>query len=605
MSTPEIHINHDVTNVVANEVPRGEHPNPQFYRPSYQSLNGQWEFAFDDANIGLQERWQHAHAFEQTITVPFAFQSSKSGIGDTDFHDVVWYRRAFEVPAKWAGKRILLHFGAVDYTACVWVNGEVATTHQGGHTPFHADVTDLLVAGDNIITIRAEDFSRDLTLARGKQYWEKESASIFYTRTTGIWQSVWLEAVSSVHIKTVKATPQVDHKAFDVFVQLGGWESAKGRAVFEVEVRFDQRIITRQSTDVAQDHLNQQISVELGSHEPMRLWSPEHPHLYDVTYSLVIDGQIVDRVESYVGMRKIAIENGKVFLNNHPYYMRLVLDQGYFPDGNLTPPSDDAIRRDVELIKELGFNGARKHQKVEDPRYLYWCDRLGLLVWGEMANAYTYSEQGVARLTAEWQEALARDYNHPCIVAWVPLNESWGTPQLLSDPRQRAFLASLYHLTKAIDPTRLVISNDGWEHVVSDLCTIHDYEPKKDALMTRYASPDRAVTSTPGGKLIFAPGSAYDGAPILVSEMGGISFKKSEWNGWGYSTAQSEEDFIQRYAQVIEAMHESPVIQGFCYTQLTDVEQEINGLLTYDRMPKAPLEVIRAITEGRRKTEGE
>ncbi|MCY0869505.1 MAG: glycoside hydrolase family 2, partial [Firmicutes bacterium] len=306
-----------------------------------------------------------------------------------------------------------------------------------------------------------------------------------------------------------------------------------------------------------------------------------------------------DLVRSYVGMRKIAIEQGRVFLNNAPYYMRLVLDQGYYPDSNLTPPDDAAIRRDIELTKELGFNGVRKHQKIEDPRYLYWCDRLGLLVWGEMANAFAYSDKSVARLTAEWQEVIARDYNHPCIVAWVPLNESWGVPQLLSDPRQRSFLSSLYHLTKALDASRLVMSNDGWEHVASDLCTIHDYEASHDVLVRRYVSAETAVMSTPGNKLIYAPGTRYDGQPILITEMGGISFKTNAWSGWGYSRADSEADFIQRYAAVLDAIYASPVVQGFCYTQLTDVEQEINGLLTYDRRPKAPIRVLRSITEGR------
>jgi len=588
---------------VINEagIPRAEYPRPQFMREAYLNLNGTWEFAFDDEDAGIGEQWQNAKMFDRSITVPFAFQSVLSGIGEVAFHDIVWYRRSFSVPSAFTGKRLILHFGAVDYEATVWISGQVAAVHEGGHTPFSVDITDLVPAsGECVIVVRAKDDSRDLAQPRGKQYWEEQSASIFYTRTTGIWQTVWLEAVAAIHVERVKLLPRVDEKAIDLDVQLGGFARLNGQtAELHVEIQFCGDLIAHDRFRLSAKRTQRRIGIALDPSVQPHLWSPEHPHLYDIVYTLVVDDQVIDRVESYFGMRKIAVENGNVFLNNRPYSMRLVLDQGYFPDGILTPPSDEALVRDIELTKQLGFNGARKHQKVEDPRYLYWCDKLGLLVWGEMANAYTFSEASVTRLTTEWPHVIERDFNHPCIVAWVPLNESWGVPELLSDTRQRSLLASLYHLTKAMDNSRLIISNDGWEHAISDLCTIHDYESDKAVLMARYASVERAVSATPGNHLIYAPGFTYQGEPILITEMGGISFRKSEWNGWGYSAAQNEEDFIKRYAAVIEAMHESPVIQGFCYTQLTDVEQEINGLLTYDRVPKAPLEVLRSITEGR------
>ncbi len=583
-----------------SDMPRSEHPNPQFYRQEYLNLNGVWEFEFDDENRGLQERWHREHTFSQRITVPFAFQSRLSGIGESSFHDIVWYRRSVEVPSSFAGKRIILHFGAVDYAATVWVNGEVAAVHEGGHTPFSADITELLRTEQNAVVVRAHDNSRDLAQPRGKQYWEEHSTSIFYTRTTGIWQTVWLEARSILHLERVKITPLLDEKAIDLNVTLGGFGTVATSAYeLHVEIDFGEERIAHGRSLLTNEASTLRVSLSAGAHHSVHVWSPEQPHLYDITYSLVADGRVVDQVKGYFGLRKIAVENGKVMLNNRPYFMRMVLDQGYFPDGILTPPSDEAIRQDIELTKAMGFNGARKHQKIEDPRYLYWCDKLGLTVWGEMANTYVYSEVAVKRLVAEWQQAVERDFNHPCIVAWVPLNESWGVPGLLADHRQRAYLTSLYHLTKALDTTRLVISNDGWEHTVSDLCTIHDYESEKQVLQTRYASSDVAVSSTPGQRLVYSPGYHYRGEPIMVTEMGGISFKKSDWNGWGYSSAKSDDDFIQRYAAVVSAMIESPVIQGFCYTQLTDVEQEINGLLTYDRKPKVPLETIRAITEGR------
>jgi beta-galactosidase/beta-glucuronidase len=337
---------------------------------------------------------------------------------------------------------------------------------------------------------------------------------------------------------------------------------------------------------------------ETDDHSVYRKWTPEKPNLFDVSFELWNADEVVDRVQSYFGLRKISVEEGNVCLNNRPYYMKLVLDQGYFPDGIMTPPSDDAFKQDVELTKAMGFNGARKHQKVEDPRYLYWCDRLGLLVWAEMANAIAYSEEYVRRISLEWQEVMDRDYNHPCIVAWVPLNESWGVPNLLFDKHQQQHALSMYHLTKSLDTTRLVIPNDGWEHVITDICTIHDYESRKEVLEKRYSSLE-VIGAKPAGRWIHVPGFPYQGAPIQVTEYGGISFQKSDSQGWGYSSAENEEDFMERYMAVTHPLLESPVVQGFCYTQLTDVEQEINGLLTYDRKPKIPLEVIKQINEGK------
>jgi hypothetical protein len=294
-------------------------------------------------------------------------------------------------------------------------------------------------------------------------------------------------------------------------------------------------------------------------------------------------------------MRKISVENGQILLNNQPYYMRLVLDQGYHPEGILTFPSDEAIRRDIELTKAMGFNGARKHQKVEDPRYLLWADRLGLLMWGEMANCHEFSDRAMQRLIREWQEAVQRDYNHPCIIVWVPVNESWGAGALKSDPRQVHHLLTLYHLTRSLDPSRLVVSNDGWEHAISDICTIHDYTADGLTLRQRYSSRESTLNAEPAKHPIFAPGFSYRDQPILVSEFGGIAYRKSTQQGWGYSTAANDAEFVQRFRDVVRALQDSPLVQGYCYTQLTDVEQEINGLLMYDRQPKVDLGTIRQI----------
>jgi beta-galactosidase/beta-glucuronidase len=581
------------------QLPRGEYPRPQFVREHWISLNGTWEFEFDDENAGEREGWpESSDRFSKRIEVPFCYQSELSGIADTEFHDTVWYRRTFTVPAAYAGKRLLLHFGAVDYEARVWVNGKLVATHEGGHTPFHADITDALKDGDNVVVVKAADYSKDVTLPRGKQYWEEKSAGIFYTRTTGIWQSVWLEPVAPVHVSRIRLTPDIDRnelrlQAFiseyrgDAEVSLRTTILFGEERVAEEEIRINKAVITR-TIGIA----------DFNDHSLGRWWTPEKPHLYDLQLALIVDGKEVDRVDSYFGMRKISIEAGVVLLNNRPYQMKLVLDQGYFPNGLLTAPSDEELRRDVELTKAMGFNGARKHQKIEDPRYLYWADKLGLLVWGEMANAYQFSEEYVGRVTREWLQAVERDYNHPCIVAWVPINESWGVTNILVDAQQQQHALAMYHMTKSLDPTRPVISNDGWELVKTDLVTIHDYEWRKDVLTERYSEREKALSARPGNRWILVPGFEDEGQPILLTEFGGISFKKSGWDGWGYSGAHNEEDYIQRLQDVVEPAHRSPVLQGFCYTQLTDVEQEINGLLTYDRKPKIPLETIKKIIEG-------
>ncbi|MCR8655729.1 glycoside hydrolase family 2 protein [Paenibacillus endoradicis] len=579
---------------------RMEYPRPQYVREVWVNLNGEWSFEFDDENRGSKEHWElGGQKFTREIQVPFAYQSQLSGIADPDFHDIVWYSRSLEIPKDFTNKRIMLHFGAVDYEATVWVNGHQVAYHEGGHTPFHADITDVLQDKDNVVVVKVIDFSHDVTLPRGKQYWLSDSASIFYTRTTGIWQTVWMEAVSEVHLSKVKFTPHIDSNEIemDFFVdRIAAWSQLE----LQVDISFNGEAIVSDTFQLKQQQSKRRIGLhDFNDHGLGRWWSPENPNLYDVAFTLMLGGKVVDQTTSYFGMRKVSVDNGLLCINNRPYQMKLVLDQGYFPDGNLTPPSDDAIKRDIELTKEMGFNGARKHQKIEDPRYLYWCDRMGLLVWGEAANAYQYSNEYVRKFTKEWQEAMDRDYNHPSLVVWVPLNESWGVPNIKIDALQQQHAMSMYYLTKSLDSTRPVISNDGWEMVETDLYNIHDYEWREEVLRARYATVDSTITARPANRDLSVGGHTYRNQPILVTEFGGISYKKSEWEGWGYSGASNDEDFIQRLEAVIKPMQDSKVVQGYCYTQLTDVEQEINGLLTYDRQPKVPLEMIRAINESK------
>ncbi|MSV28710.1 MAG: glycoside hydrolase family 2 [Bryobacterales bacterium] len=577
----------------AADIPRPEYPQPQFQRSDWFSLNGPWEFEFDDSNVGQEQNWgSSGRKFSRTIKVPFCFESKLSGIGDTSFHPFVWYRRAFTLPAGWPGRRVLLQFGAVDYHATVWVNGKMAGSHEGGHTPFRFDVTPMLQTGANTIVVRAEDPPTDRFLPRGKQYWEPKSRGIFYTRTTGIWQSVWMEAAGESYLEQVRVTPSNDGTVrFEARVA----RPAPGVA-FHAEVKFGGQTVAESSA-----RLDGPRATSLTAIPDPKLWSVAAPQLYDVVFELRRDGKTVDHVASYFGFRSVDTASGRFLLNGRPTYLKMVLDQGYWPESTLTPPSDEAIQYDIRMTKEMGFNGARKHQKLEDPRFLYWADRLGLLVSSEMANAYLFDERYAARFTREWIEAVERDYNHPSIVMWIPINESWGVPNS-SDLRQQNHLKSLYYLTKSLDPSRPVIDNDGWEHTdTTDLFGIHDYARNGDVLRAKYkdlGKPGAAVP--PNGRAALAPGYKYNGSPVFLSEFGGIAFlepgQKAAEGAWGYAGVEPSIDAaLTRLRSLYQAIADTPAIMGICYTQLTDVEQEINGLLTYDRKPKFDSKTLRDI----------
>lgn len=581
--------------------PRNEYPRPQFMRDDWINLNGFWQFAYDDENKGIECNWHQRPEFDRQILVPFTYQCELSGIHEHDFHDIIWYARTITVTKEMLNKRIILHFGAVDYLADVWVNGQHIVSHEGGHVPFSADISYVLHEGDNLIVLRAVDDSFDLELPRGKQYWRPKSEGIFYTRTTGIWQTVWLEVLEQVSIGQIRLTPDIDSKRIRLEYTIEG--SIKDLEL-NVKIKLKDIVLVDDSLRILSKkgqrdfYLDQSIGVDWQLYE-MWTWSPEKPILFDLDLVLTQKDEKKDTVHAYFAMRKVSIIDGQFMLNNRPYYQKMVLDQGYWEESLLTAPSDEAFITDIRLTKEMGFNGVRKHQKIEDPRYLYHADRMGLLVWGEIANAYVYSNRYVARITKEWMAMIERDYNHPCIVAWTPLNESWGVDGIMHNEAEQAHAAALYYLTKSLDTTRPVISNDGWDHTKTDLLTIHDYESEKSVLLDRYKDMATILSSKHTGRGMFAQGWRYDGQPVIVSEFGGISYKKSEWEGWGYSAATSDEDFLVRYHAVISAMLESPLIQGFVYTQITDVEQEINGLLTYARQPKVDLSIIRKINEGR------
>ena len=570
-------------------VPRSEYPRPNFRRDDWLCLNGEWDFSIGEKTL------------DRKIMVPYACETALSGIEDKGFHKTVWYRRKFTLPGEMGGKRILLHFGAVDYQCDVWVNGQYIRSHTGGQTSFEADITDAVdQTGDNTIELKAEDDYRDMEMPRGKQFWELNSRSIFYSRTTGIWQTVWLEAVNPLYLVSCHITPEFDRRAVRFEYQLS--ETAKGIA-FDISFQGTAAAnltVAPQSCKGSVTIGLDQTGLQAWNFQEDLAWTPENPHLFDAKITVYGENGITDCVDTYFGMRKVGIENGRFMLNNREYYQKLVLDQGYWEQSLLTAPGDEDFIKDIQLTKAMGFNGVRKHQKVEDPRYLYHADRLGLLVWGEIGAAYVYSREYAHRIYSEWMEAVERDYNHPCIVAWTPLNESWGVQEIKVDRPQQAHCNALMYMTKSIDSTRVVMDNDGWEHTCGDLLTIHDYSPSGEKLKKHFESMESILTMTPGGRSMFADGYDYRGQPILVTEFGGVKYAPESdlARSWGYCEENDLGAYTKKYAELTRAILDSPLIQGYCYTQLTDVENEENGLLTYHRNVKIPLDTIRKINEG-------
>lgn len=583
-------------------IPRGEHPRPDFMRDTYASLNGTWQFAFDDLDEGLADSWfLPGHNLPLTITVPFCYQSAMSGIGGDEIHPILWYRRAFTVPGEMQDQRILLRFGAVDFACQVYVNGRYVGSHKGGYTPFALDITPALIQGENDLCLRVEDFP-DCTQPRGKQYWARGLMGCWYTPTSGIWQSVYLEAVGAAHLERVHIRPDIDRTMATASITLNRAPQKPLRLALELS--YDGQPLHTYTMDITTREVRFPMDMTVfGTVDGLRTWSPEAPNLYDLSVRM-LDGDVeLDHVRTYFGMRKIEVRDGYVWLNNRPLYQRLVLDQGYWPESLLTPPSDDAIRADVEWTLKFGYNGARKHQKVEDPRYYYWADKLGLLVWGEVPSAYLFNQDSISNLSNTLLDFIDRDYNHPSLIAWVPLNESWGVNRILTDQNQQALGRTLYHLCKAADGTRLISGNDGWEQTTTDICALHDYTAWGDDLAIHFASREQVETIGCETRLCWADGETPTGKEaFLVTEYGGIAFEhigvQGEMGGmqtWGYNgKVESEEAFLERFDSATSALRAVPYCRGYCYTQLTDVQQEINGLLTPDRQPKiAPEKIAR------------
>ena len=575
---------------------RTAHPRPDRRREHWLTLNGPWSFRFDREDEGRRQRWYANPDFGLTIRVPFAYQAELSGVEDKQPCDVLWYAREITVPEAMRGQRVLLHFGAADYLADVWLDGQYLGGHEGGYTPFTFDITGLAEPGrPAVLVVRCED-RQALDQPRGKQSWKPEPFACWYTPVSGIWQSVWLEGVGMYYPVDFRLTPCIETGSVRAEITLNGLPE---NGSVRLTASFGGKTAARQETAVLTDRL---VRTELclchdGSLEGVHLWSPDEPDLYDLTIETLSDGRIVDRVETYFGMRKVEIAGSTILLNGTVLYQKLVLDQGYWPDGLLTAPDDEALKKDVELTRALGFNGARKHQKFEDPQYLYWADRLGLLVWGELPSAYRLCDSEKRNMLRDLGEAIRRDYNHPSLIAWVPLNESWGVPFIRSSREAQQLAEALLHTAHALDGTRFVSGNDGWEQAATDVVTVHDYTAWPEQLSEAYAHPESLIRTAPAGRMIQAEGRDHSGKPLLMTEYGGIAMAKDAGGGnWGYNgAAQDEESFLKRYAAITQVFRAMPCFCGYCYTQLTDVFQEVNGLLDMQRRPKADIGRIREI----------
>jgi beta-galactosidase/beta-glucuronidase len=585
-------------------IPRPEYPRPQFVRPDWLCLNGEWQFEIDQGDSGL-ERGLLERELSGTITVPFCPEAPLSGVGNPDFMDAVWYRRTITIPEGWADRRVLLHFQAVDYDTTVWVDGAEVARHRGGFTPFSCEIPGAQAGKAYTIVVRARD-DHQTPKPRGKQSREYAGQGALYGRITGIWQTVWLEPVLDVWLQRPRITPDLANGMFRLVQPLAG--ARRPGLTLRATLRDKQGVVVSAGC-VASANFAPQLDLPIPA-ERRRLWSPQDPFLYDLEIELLDGEALVDRATSYAGLRSVTIEGKAIKLNGQTIFQRLVLDQGFYPDGILTAPSDEALVQDIELSFAAGFNGARLHQKVFEERFLYHADRMGYLVWGEFPDwgcsgegpRENHQRPGPSYIT-EWLEAIERDYSHPSIIGWCPLNETWqqlhDRTTVLDDVTRGMFLA-----TKAMDPTRPVLDASGYSHRVpeSDVYDSHDYDQNPATFRERHAGLAEGKpylnSGWDGAKLISI---AYRGQPYFVSEFGGIWWNpdaKPDEDSWGYGErVKSIEEFYTRFEGLCAALLDDPLMFGYCYTQLTDVYQEQNGIYTFDRRTKFDMERIRAIQQ--------
>ena len=578
-----------------DEVRRAEHPRPLLQRKDWLNLNGSWLFCRDDERHGMQFGWQQQlPATAESITVPFPPNSEASGVSGVRTDTSVWYQRNFELPVNWEGRRICLRFGAIDYKCWVFINGILVGEHTGGYSPFGLDIDHALHHGTNTITVRVED-SLSWTQPRGKQAGTTRWP-IDYDGIIGIWQTVWLEPLPDVSIESVFAQFLMDSSQLICLVEFS--QHVEGE--LQVDLLMSGELITSAKSS---PELRGEARVHLTIEDPL-LWSPDSPYLYDLHLTLITASGQRDIATSYCGLREISTEGGTFKLNDKKLYIKGILDQGYFPKGWYTAFSDDDYKKDIELTLAMGFNCVRKHQKAEDPRYLYWADKMGLLVWSEMPSGRIFSTELIQALTNEWQNLVKRDRGHPSIITWVPFNESWGVWNQAERPEQRAFVEGIVGLTHALDKSRPVVGNDGWEFSAGDLWTLHVYEENINLgsrLSELTNDPGSYVNIGEGGlgqRVGALPGSNIANLPILLTECGGIGYGQHGDNDFAYGEIPSSEvELEQRIQAAINVIYDAQDLQGFVWTQLTDVQQEINGLLYFDRSPKIPIKSLKKIFE--------
>lgn len=559
-----------------------EYPRPQFVRKDWINLNGEWSFAFGE---DVTDAEAMSGKLLRTIQVPFTYETALSGIEDHSQHPVVWYSRM--ISGK-EGKRTILTFEGADYDTEVYVNGRLVGKHRGAYSRFSFDVTEYLTE-ESLLVVKCTDHDHPVQV-RGKQRWEKESFGCWYVQTTGIYKSVWIEYVDEVHLTKLKMTPDVDNSSvkFDV-----GVSSPAEDVEVRISITFDGRPI--QTVSVWAADIDNTVSVRLESKNvtyQVELWSLWNPALYDVEIKVYKNAVVTDTVGSYFGLREYTVKNGKLLFNKGSFYAKLVLDQGYWKESSITVPEEDALLKDIRLSKEMGFQGCRKHQKIEDERFFYYADILGYVVWCELPSNHWFGDEAAKEITAEWLDIVTQNYNHPSLVTWVLFNESWGVKNIASNVSQSNLATGLYYMTKSIDTMRPVISNDGWSHAKSDILTLHHYEQNAEWLYSMYDNRTKLADGDVWNSQIlpFADGYQYEGQPIIFTEFGGTHYAQSE--GWGYGAAvHTDEEFLERFGALVEAVKKMN-ISGYCYTQLTDVEQETNGLLTAGRQPKVPMEEI-------------
>lgn len=570
-------------------IPRPEHPRPQLYRQHWQSLNGKWTFCFDFGRSGFERGFAKSKGFDQEIVVPFCPESRLSGIHHTDFLESIWYQRDIQINQSWSGKSILLHFGAVDYEAIVYIDGKRIGIHYGGSSSFSFDITEKVKDGlPHSLVVHVKDEIRGSNQGGGKQSLDYYSVGCFYTRVTGIWQSVWMEAVVPGSVIHYQALSDIDNNFFHLRPQFFGHLNGS----FKLSILRQSEVIAEQEYQITPA-----LAAAIRLPDKIDLWSPENPNLYDLKIETVaLDGSKVDEIASYTGFRKIHIENSRIFLNNEPIYLRFVLDQGYYQEGIWTASSDQDLKNDILISKAAGFNGARLHQKIFEERFHYWADVLGYLTWAEFPSWGLSMKHDLAarNFISEWREIVIRDRNHPSIIAWTPLNETWDNSDLA---KHRRLHYEAYDLTKSLDPTRPVNGASGGCQVVTDLYSVHNYEQDAPTLK-------EMLTPTLEGEVYATLGARevpYSGQPYFVDEFGGIKWIASDRspfaiNSWGYGTAPlTDQEFIERLKSQVQALLELKHLSGYCYTQLTDVEQEQNGIYNYDRSEKFNIEIIKEI----------